>query len=256
MIRFISSVRKTAMLAAFAISFSVLLSSCIKNHSYDGVNIPVASLMAFNLSPDKSNIGFSLSGNSLTTSGLAYGNYTGNYLNIYPGERPVNAFDYSSSAVYATSQGSFMAGKYYSLFFIGVNNKYRNILTEDSYDSLSNLTGKAYVRYINAIPDSVNSLSVTLGSSSTNIQNTVSYGTVSPFTLVDSGNLSIAIKNSDGIDTSRTIAIDQKKVYTILLSGMKNSTTTPVSIKYILNGSLSEGVTNNAGVVRVRGSVN
>lgn len=64
------------------------------------------------------------------------------------------------------------------------------------------------------------------------------FGTVSAFATVNTGNLVIAIKNSAGVDTSRTIAVEQSKLYTVLFSGLPGSAVTPVDIKFIVNGQL------------------
>ncbi|MES1221914.1 MAG: hypothetical protein ABUT20_40830, partial [Bacteroidota bacterium] len=60
-----------------------------------------------------------------------------------------------------------------------------------------------------------------------------------PFKGVDPGNIDIAVKNNNGMDLSKTITVEQKKVYTILLVGVKDSTLTPLKINYITNGSLN-----------------
>ena len=241
MTRIFSSVRSVLTIATGTVLSAILLSSCLKNHN-DGVSTPVAAIMAFNLAPDKSSVGFSLSGSSLSNSPIGYGSYTGNYLSIYPGERVVNTFDfYSQSVAYASTPENFAADKFYSLFFIGVNNNYKNIVVRDDVDSLSSASGKSFVRFVNAIPDSVNALAISLSSNGNPVsQNSAVFGFVSAFTEVNPGEITIAIKNSNNIDTSRSITVEAKKVYTILLTGIQESATTPVEIKYISNGTLSD----------------
>lgn len=232
---------------AFLIAIAGLWSCKKDNNTNQGMQ-PVAGLMAFNLSPDKQNIGFSIDGNNLTNAAIFYPNYTGNYLNIYPGQRSVAAYDYYNPATpLATAQTNFVAGKLYSSFLVGSANNYKNILVNDQLDSVSAVPGKALVRYINAITDSSGAVTVNLSSGGTIISSSQSpFAFVSGFSPVNAGAFSIAIKNSTGIDSSRTVTLDEKTAYTFLLIGVPHSTTTPVQIKYIINGTLTDSAARQA----------
>ena len=113
-----------------------------------------AGLMAFNLSPDKPAIGIALSGSNLTNAALGYTNYTGGYLNIYSGSRTIEAYDAGGGNTFTASDYNFEQNKYYSLFIVGKDSAYRNIVVNDQLDSLSANSGKAFIRYVNAVPDS------------------------------------------------------------------------------------------------------
>ena len=69
------------------------------------------------------------------------------------------------------------------------------------------------------------------------------FSSVSDFVAADPGQVSVAVKNGTTIDASRTISLEQGKVYTVLLTGIPGATdaTKAVQIKYILNGSLTTG---------------
>lgn len=233
------SIRKQ-LFALSVIAFSVVLfSSCLKNKD-DNNTVPAAGLMAFNLAPNKPAIGFSLSGNSLTSTPLAYTNYTGNYLGVYTGSRTIVAFDANSSSSLASVNATFDKDKYYSLFLVG-DTSYQNVVVSDNIDSLSGTSGMAYVRYINAIPDSSHPI-VTLTQGGSNIINeNATFSTVSHFTPVTPGDVTIGVNNNSSIQASRNITLEQRKVYTALLIGIPGSTDTAkaVKIKYILNGTLS-----------------
>jgi hypothetical protein len=94
------------------------------------------------------------------------------------------------------------------------------------------------VRYVNAIPDSTKPL-VTISSGGTNvIINNAAYATVSDFTAITPGDISITVNNESTFNVNRTISLESGKVYTILLTGIpaQTDTTKTVQIKFISNG--------------------
>ncbi len=240
MIKLSSSIRSGAIAVAVILLSSIIFLSCKKDNN-DNNNIPVAGLMAFNLSPDKSSVGFALSGSNLTNAPLAYTNYTGAYLGIYPGAREVQSYDFNSAGTIASAPGTFEADKYYSVFLLGAAGNYKNIVVNDNVDTLAGSSGQAFIRYVNAIPDSVSAPTVTITANGSNVINDPApFTTVSNFVPVSAGSVSIAVKNSSNIDVSRTITVEEKKVYTVLLVGIPGSATTPAEIKFIGNGTLDD----------------
>jgi hypothetical protein len=204
------------------------------------VNTPVAGLMAFNLATDKA-VGVSLSGNNLTNFPLSFNNYTGNYLRIYTGTRTFESRDANNGNTLATTSFAFDSAKYYSAFVLGKNGAYKNVVVEDNFDSLSATNGQAYLRYINAIPDSANSLNVNVSVAGSSVSNrAAAYGSVSDFVAVAPGQVNIAINNGSTISKDRAITLQQQKVYTVLLVGAPTPTTTAdsVQIRFIENGTL------------------
>ena len=239
------SIRKTLVAVSALVLSVALLSSCRKDR--DNVDTPVAGLMAFNLSPDKGQIGIALSGNLLTNIPLQYTSFTGNYRNIFPGERTVESFNAVNDSTLASSSFNFSSKKYYSLFVVGNSGAYQNLVVHDNLDSLSASSGQAYVRYINAIPDS-SAPTVTVTSNGTNVVNTpASFASVSEFTAVNSGNITVAVANGNSIAANRTFAVESGKVYTVLLVGVPGSTDTEklIQIKYIQNGILTDDEQKN-----------
>jgi hypothetical protein len=178
-----------------------------------------------------------LSGNQLVNSPLGFTNYTGGYLNIYSGNRSIKSYNYSRDSTLATSNFSFDTSKYYSLFVIGNNGVYQNLVVSDNLDSLSSTSGKAYVRYINAIPDS-SKPTVTISANGTNLlTNPAPFATVSEFAPVVPGDINIAVASNTEASVNRTITLQSGKAYTVLLVGLPSSTDTSktVHIKYITN---------------------
>lgn len=227
------------------VSAGVLFTSCLKNKNED--NIPAAALMAFNLAPDQQSVVVALSGSSVTYSPLAYTNYTGTYQRIYPGTRAVESYDYPENSPLASVSQNFEQDKYYSVFVVGNANKYRNVVALDNFDSLSASSGNAYVRYINAITDSVNTPTVTIAAGGNNVVNeNAAYAGVSEFKAITPGQISIVARNSSGVDANRTITLEAKKAYTILLTGVPGATEEDkkVQIKFILNGTITDEPAN------------
>lgn len=203
---------------------------------------PVAGLMAFNLVPDKVAVGVSISGNIFTNSPLYYTNYTGGYRGVFTGNRNLESYDYTSGESFATTSQLFKDSAYYSIFVMGANGDYRNVVVEDNLDSLPTTTGESFVRYVNAIPDSTQSPTVIISSNGTDVFNSAAaFATVSNFKGITPGDISIKVSNESTIDASRTILVEKGKIYTVLLTGVPNSTdsTKAVEIKFIENGEIA-----------------
>lgn len=232
------SLRSVFMATAVAVSGLVLV-GCDKNDD-DVPDTPVAGLMAANLATDKPSIGVSLSGNPLGSTPIGYTNYTGGYLPIFTGTRTVAAYDFTTGTGFTSSNYNFEADEYYSLYVVGANNNYSNIIVNDDFSSLSSTSGKAYVRYVNAVPDSSQS-TVTVSVEGNNAVNELSaYASVSNFVEVDPGSVTIEVSNGSTIDATRTVTFEAGKVYTILLVGDPNAPSGAVEIRYIENGSLDD----------------
>lgn len=230
--------RKSLMVTASVLSIAILFSACKKDKNDVPQQNQVSALMAFNLAPDQPAVSVGLSSNLFGGAPISYGSYTGTYLNIYPGSRQISSYG-SSNDLLDSLTYSFEQGKYYSLFVVGANNNYKNVVVRDNYDSLTASSGKAYVRYINAIAGSGSS-NVTINSGETNVvTDNASLGDVSSFKAVTPGSLTINVSGESS--ASRTITVNQQKAYTILLMGQPNQTdsTKAVQIRFIENGTVT-----------------
>ena len=231
------SFRRTFAIAGAIVLLTGLLAACKKT---DGVatRIPAAGLMAFNLAPDKDGIGIALSGNLLNNTPLYYTSFNGHYQNVYTGTREIEVFDFSDS-VFSRTTFNFEDNEYYSMFVTGHNGAYSTITVKDDIDSSAS-SEKAYVRYINAIPDSSSPVvSITSGGSEVS-NGSATFNSVSPFVAVDGGDVKITVSNGTNISADRTIALQKGSVYTALLVGVPGATDEgkKVQIKYVLNGSV------------------
>lgn len=240
--KLLSFVRRRLVPVMGVIAVAVLFTACLKDKD-NPTDIPAAGLMAFNLAPDQESVVIALSGNWLTNQPMGFTSFTGNYRNIYTGTREVVSYDYPSNDALAVASGDFEDGKYYSVFVIGSGDNYRNVVATDNFDSLNATSGKAYVRYINAVTDSVNSPLVTIAQSGSNVvSENAAFGNVSEFTAVNPGEISIAIKQGSAIDATRNITVAEKKVYTVLLLGVPGETSESkkVQIRFVENGTLTD----------------
>jgi hypothetical protein len=227
-----------AIAAGGLILGSLIFTSCKKSAFENDPQPDTAKLMAFNLVPERTVV-IGLSGNYLGHSPLAFNSYTGGYLSVFPGERTVESFDQMTGDSLSKNDFTFDAKKYYSVFVTGSTGSYRNVIVNDNIDSLSGTSGKAYVRYINAINESTNP-AVTISSGGTNVVNENSgFANVSEFTAVDPGEITIAVNEGSSIQESRTITVSAKGVYTVLLTSGASAGSDP-QIKFILNGVLDD----------------
>lgn len=235
-----SSLRRKVKPLMGMVAVTVLLAACSKFDNDNNTNNPAAALMTFNLAPDQSAIGVELSGNNLTNAPLAYTNYTGNYQLVFPGTRSVLSFGFPSDSTLATRDFNFVQDKYYSLFVTGANGNYSNVISQDNFDSLTRTAGKSYLRFINAIADSSKPLVKVTAPSTDLFNENVGFNTVSDFKVVDAGNVDVAVTNNGNINATRTLTLDEGKVYTVLLVGQPGATddAKKVQVKFITNGSL------------------
>lgn len=220
---------------------SFVLTSCLKDKNDVNNNLPVSGLMAFNLAPDK-NVNVGISGTALTQTPLSYTSYTGNYFTIYAGNRSFESYDANTGSSLGMTSFNFADSQYYSAFVIGKNGTYRNVIAHDNFDSLKAVSGKAFVRYIYAIPDSASS-TVTFNAGGSDVLNqTAKFGNISEFTEVPAGNVTITVNGGATINTNRTISFEERKVYTVLLVGVPGSSdeSDSLQIRYVTHGTLDE----------------
>ncbi len=226
-IRFIPKFLIASLIVVF------FFTSCNKDE--DITPVPKAYLMAFNLAVDKPAVGFTLSGNPFGNNALEYSAYTGTYLPIFIGSREVRTFDYTTGSTIATNQNDFADSMYYSAFLLGYDGDYKNVVVQDHYEQVTPVSGKAWVRYINAIADSTLSASINIGAADDHSN----YGTVSDFRQVSAGSLNISVSSGSAFNVQRTIELEENKIYTLLFIGSPGNTDPDkaVSIRFIENGT-------------------
>ena len=220
---------------------TIAFNAC-KKTTYTNSHTPVAGLMAFNLVPDSSAVGVTISGNNFTSTPLNYIDYTGNYRGVNTGIRDVTFYNFSTGAALAITSQVFADSAFYSAFLVGTTGNYKNVIVKDDFDSLTSASGQAYVRYVNAIPDSTLQPTVTISSNGNNVFNTsATFPGVSDFKGITPGDIAVNVNAESGSTASRTITVEQGKIYTILLVGQPGATdsTKAVQIKFIQNGQVT-----------------
>lgn len=221
---------------------ALIFSACKKTESNNQV-FPVAGLVAINLVPDVEAVGVAVSGNNFTTVPLYYSNYTGGYRAVYTGQRNLETYNFNTRQSMAVTNQLFKDSSYYTLFVIGTQGNYKNVVVEDKLDSLPANTGESFVRFVNAITDSTTTPNVKIASGGTVLYNGVApFGYVSNFKAVMPGDVMIEATNESIIAKDRTISVEKGKIYTVLLSGDPSASDTAkaVSIKFIVNGSVGK----------------
>lgn len=234
------SIRKLLAVAAGALLVTAFLAACNKDLDNGNPTIPSTGLMVFNLAVDREPIGVALSGNAITNAPLAFTAYNGGYQSIYTGSRDIEAYDFQNDSVFAKSSFDFQDSTVYSVFVIGNNGSYRNVTVKDDVDSNA-AADKAYIRYVNAIPDSsAPQVSIQAGGSEV-AGSAATFGQVSEFLPVAAGDVTIGVSNGGNISASRTISVQNGRAYTALLVGAPGATDTTkkVQIRYIENGTVN-----------------
>jgi hypothetical protein len=230
--------RSATALASMMLLLTLVFSSCVKFND-DTDDEPAAGVLGFNLAPDIASGGFTFSGTSLSSSPLAFGNYTGAYLKVAPGIKEV--VGHSSGAAVTTPESfELEEQKYYSTFLLGFNNAYETRTVHDNFSGLSAISGKGYIRYINAVPDLVHPTITFTTSGGTHIVNeNAEFTAISGFVEASPGELTIRFTNGGSIDTSRTITVTAAMVYTVMVTGHSAGTgDAAVQIRYISHGTL------------------
>jgi hypothetical protein len=239
--------RSIKMMMGVAVA-ALVFTSCKKLDS-DENNLPVSGLMAMNLATDPAPVGFAVSGNIITPAPLEFTSYTGGYVSLYSGQRPVSAYNHLSGQSLATADQMFDADKYYSAFLFGSGSSFEEVVVQDKLDTLSSST-QAFVRYVDGIQTN-GAATVTVTMNGTNVINeSASYKAVSEFKAVDPGSVTIHVTGSN-VDVTRTITLEKQKIYTIILAGKPGETGTYVpQIRFIVNGT-ADVTTQKVGSVEV-----
>lgn len=219
---------------------AILFGAC-KKSEVNNPRTPAAGLMAFNLIPNAGGIGVAIGNNSLTPQALYFNNFTGVYKAVYTGDRELESYNFGSGSTLAKEPHNFKDSSYYTVFVMGANDVYSNVFVEDKLESLpQDDKTKTYVRFVNAIPDSTSSTVSIVGGANIIFNGLSKYKEVSEFKEIPSGDVRVQIDNESTIDKSRTITLEKGKIYTVLLSGIPESTNTDfkVDIKFIVNATL------------------
>lgn len=219
---------------------AVLFGAC-KKSDVDDTRTPAAGLMAFNLIPNSGGVGVAIGTSNLTPQPLYFNNYTGTYQAVFTGNRDLESYNFGSGSTLAKEPHNFKDSSYYTVFVMGANDEYSNVFIEDKLETLpQNDKTKTFVRFVNAIPDSSLSTVTISGGADVVFNSNSKFKEVSEFKEIPSGEVSVKISNGSTIDKSRTITLEKGKIYTVLLTGLPETTNADfgIDIKFIVNANL------------------
>ena len=217
-----------------------LFSACKKSSDDNNNTTDNAGLLPFNLAPGTS-ISIGVAGNAIITGALNFPNYTGEYIPVAPGTKIVDSYKFGQKdSVYASTAFEFTANRFYSLFLIGFNGHYKNLVIADRVDSSIIGTSKSYVRYVNAIADSADQHFVVTRGPSTVSDTTLKYTGVGAVRPIDPGELTFSVYDGATVKASKIVTMEANKLYTVILYGIPSATdeTNKVKVAHIINGSL------------------
>ena len=236
---FFKNKRTTSILFSLLFASAILFTSCLKDDD-DLPEQDVAGFMGFNLSPDQPALGYKIDNSILSTNALGFGNYTGSYLPIYEGQRRIEAFNFGTGATLDSLSRAISTDKFYTAFLFGQDGNYRLNVVDDGLEGLQYVADKAYLRLVNGYTDTtlVPSFTYEVADSVVYSENLV-YRSVGAFVPVSAGSIDVRVQNGADSLTSRTIAIDAGKIYTILLLIKPETTATTPEIKFVVNGLLT-----------------
>lgn len=229
-----------SVLAIGLVGLLTIFTACSKNDNKVQPNIDVAGFMAFNLVTDVQGVGVELSGNQVGPI-MPYMGYTGGYVKAFPGERSTDAFAGESHNTLASDTYNYKANQFYSLFVIGTEGDYENVIVNDGLDTLDAQEGKSYFRFINALSNKAE-LTIKVANDTAEVfSEEADYGVISPFAALDSGSVTVSIEGDNNITKEREVNLEGQKVYTFLIVGDSDSEETEkeVQIRYIENGTLT-----------------
>lgn len=218
----------------------LIFSACNKTSPDNNNNTTDAGLLPFNLAPGTS-AGIDIAGTAIITGALNFPNYTGQYLPVSPGSKIIDTYKYGrKDSVYASTAYEFTARRFYSLFLIGFNGKYKNLIVADKVDSSMIGNAKAYVRYINGIADSSDQHFLVTRGPSTVLDTTIKYTGVGAVRPIEPGELTFSVMDGTNVKATKIVTLESNKLYTIIMYGVPSATddVNKVKVSNIINGSL------------------
>ena len=235
------NLRKIVFVAAVLCLPAIMLTSCLKDHSY--YNPPAtALLMVIQGSPDAPAESLYLDPNQVNQSPFNYQDYIG-YFNAYSGTRNIvlTSFTYPGQGVatakFASDTVHLAQNQTYSLFLANTYTKPDFILLNDSIGQPT--AGMATVRLVNVSPDA-GSVDLAVNDATVLVSNKA-YKGASSFLPVTGNQLYKFSVREHGtttvISSIDSVAIANGGVYTVWLHGLKAGSGT---------SKLATGVINNA----------
>ena len=220
------SFKKTSKRSVMAIGalciLSVMLSSCLKDHTNDVPPTPISVLSVVQGSPGQPTLNFTLDGSRVNTNPLALGNVI-NYFNAYTGDRTAAFVNATSGAAVFSDKITLKQNTAYSLCLVGATATPSFLLLTDSLAQPA--SGMAGLRFVNLSPDDQPvDLAVSGGAT---IAANKHFKEFTPFQSVSGKTYNFEIRKAGTttvLATMNSVTINSGYAYTIYLQGLAAST--------------------------------
>ena len=214
--------KRSVMRISAVCMLSVMLSSCLKDHTSDIPVTPVAVLSVIQASPDQPALNFSLDGKQVNSNSLNFMDDL-DYFRAYVGKRAVKFSNASSSATVKTDTVNLLQNVAYSLFLVNKISSPEIFMLTDSLTQPP--TGYASLRFVNLSPDAPG-VDLAVKSGSVLVPNKHFKG-FSSFAPILGQVYSFEIRQtgtSTVLATLNNVTINTGFVYSIYLYGLASST--------------------------------
>jgi hypothetical protein len=201
---------------------SVLLSSCLKDHTSDIPAPPAALLSVVQASPGQPPLDFSLDGSRLNSGAITFGTIL-DYSGVYAGKRKYLFSKNGSSTPVLTDTITFKQNVAYSLCLVNNITSPQILLLTDSISQP--LAGNAALRFVNLSPDAP-AVDLFIKDGAAFVTNKAFKG-FSTFNPIPGKNYSFEIRKTGTttvLATVNNVTINSGFVYTIYLRGLAAAT--------------------------------
>lgn len=215
-----------------AVTVSAVLVSCSKD-KIDYTPQPISIMGVIHASPTTEKLDFYVGETKANRDDFAYTNKI-NYLQIYSGDRDVKITKKGSTATVLTEKLKLVDQMAYSLFIIDTFDKAKFLLVKDSVTVAG--AGKAKLRFINLSPDAP-ALNLSIVGKDAPVVTNKLFKEYSNFESIDAGDkVTFKIKNNAGVEVATLVdqKIEQGKIYTIWVKGLKSATTDEMKVGAVI----------------------
>lgn len=218
-----------------ACTFTIMLSSCLKDHTSDTPTPPVSLLSVIQASPGLGPVNFTLDGTVVNTSTLNYGNSI-DYFRAYSGNRKVSFKTALNGTQVAADTVSLAQNVAYSLILANKSTTPEILFLTDSLKQP--LSGNGSIRFINLSPDAPK-VDLAIKDGSVLVANEPFNGASSFIPIPGKTyNFEVRLAGTSTVVASTTATtINNGYIYTIYLQGLMSSTdaSTKPSVNVITN---------------------
>lgn len=225
----LKTISKT-LLAVVAVS--AVFVSCTKDR-IDYTPQPLSIMGVIHASPTTEKLDFYVGETKANRDDFAYTNKI-NYLQIYSGDRDVKITKKGSTATVLTKKLTLADQMAYSLFVVNEFDKVEFLLVKDSVTMAG--AGKAKLRFMNLSADAP-ALSLNIVGKDAPVATNKLFKEYSTFESIDAGDkVTFKVKNGEGVEVATLVdqKIEQGKIYTIWVKGLKSATTDEMKVGAVI----------------------